>query len=65
MNRMGKICRAPRLVLLLALAVACAAPAGAQEPGDPSESQKRDIFYNDAACFLRLGPAQIARHHGR
>jgi predicted TIM-barrel fold metal-dependent hydrolase len=25
--------------------------------------QKRDIFYNNAARFLRLTPAQIARHH--
>ncbi|MEA3013832.1 MAG: uncharacterized protein QOD42_2377 [Sphingomonadales bacterium] len=28
-----------------------------------SEAQKRDIFYNNAARFLRLTPAQIARHH--
>jgi predicted TIM-barrel fold metal-dependent hydrolase len=28
-----------------------------------SESQKRDIFYNNAARFLRLTPEQIARHH--
>jgi predicted TIM-barrel fold metal-dependent hydrolase len=27
-------------------------------------SQKRDIFYNNAARFLRLTPEQIARHHG-
>lgn len=26
--------------------------------------QKRDIFYNNAARFLRLSPADIARHHG-
>jgi len=26
--------------------------------------QKRDIFYNNAARFLRLGPEEIARHHG-
>ena len=25
--------------------------------------QKRDIFYNNAARFLRLSPAEIARHH--
>lgn len=25
--------------------------------------QKRDIFYNNAARFLRLTPAEIARHH--
>lgn len=30
-----------------------------------SEAQKRDIFYNNAARFLRLSPEQIARHHGR
>ncbi|SMG39631.1 hypothetical protein SAMN05661096_02652 [Marivirga sericea] len=29
-----------------------------------SESQKRDIFYNNAARFLRLSEAEIARHHG-
>lgn len=28
-----------------------------------SAAQKRDIFYNNAARFLRLTPAQIARHH--
>lgn len=27
--------------------------------------QKRDIFYNNAARFLRLSPAQIAQHHGK
>ena len=30
-----------------------------------SEAQKRDILYNNAARFLRLGDAEIARHHGR
>jgi predicted TIM-barrel fold metal-dependent hydrolase len=30
-----------------------------------SESQKRDILYNNAARFLRLTDAEIARHHGR
>ena len=30
-----------------------------------SEMQKRDIFYNNAARFLRLSDAQIAEHHGR
>ena len=29
-----------------------------------SAEQKRDIFYNNAARFLRLGAADIARHHG-
>ena len=27
--------------------------------------QRADIFYNNAARFLRLPPEQIARHHGR
>lgn len=27
--------------------------------------QKRDVFYNNAARFLRLSPAEIARDHGR
>jgi hypothetical protein len=30
-----------------------------------SAGQRRDIFYNNAARFLRLTPAEIARHHGR
>lgn len=29
------------------------------------EEQKRDIFYNNAARFLRLSEEEIARHHGR
>lgn len=29
-----------------------------------SEQQKRDIFYNNAARFLRLTPEEIERHHG-
>lgn len=28
-----------------------------------SEAQKRDIFYNNAARFLRLSSAVVARHH--
>ena len=28
-----------------------------------TEQQKRDILYNNAARFLRLTPAEIARHH--
>jgi hypothetical protein len=28
-----------------------------------TRAQKRDIFYNNAARFLRLSPAEIARHH--
>jgi hypothetical protein len=27
--------------------------------------QKRDILYDNAARFLRLDEAEIARHHGR
>lgn len=30
-----------------------------------SEDQKRDIFYNNAARFLRLSDEEIARDHGR
>ena len=30
-----------------------------------SEEQKRDIFYNNAARFLRLSEQEIDRHHGR
>lgn len=30
-----------------------------------TEEQKRDIFYNNAARFLRLSEEEIARHHGR
>jgi predicted TIM-barrel fold metal-dependent hydrolase len=30
-----------------------------------SEEQKRDIFYNNAARFLRLSEEEVARHHGR
>ncbi len=30
-----------------------------------SEEQKRDIFYNNAARFLRLSEEEIARHHER
>jgi uncharacterized protein len=30
-----------------------------------NEGQKRDILYNNAARFLRLSEAEIARHHGR
>ena len=30
-----------------------------------SPSQKRAIFYDNAARFLRLSPEEIARHHGR
>jgi predicted TIM-barrel fold metal-dependent hydrolase len=30
-----------------------------------SEAQKRDIFYNNAARFLRLPEADVAKHHRR
>jgi hypothetical protein len=30
-----------------------------------SAEQKRDIFYNNAARFLRLSQEEIAKHHGR
>jgi predicted TIM-barrel fold metal-dependent hydrolase len=30
-----------------------------------SEKQKRDIFYNNAAHFLRLSSEEISKHHGR
>jgi predicted TIM-barrel fold metal-dependent hydrolase len=26
--------------------------------------QRRAIFYNNAARFLRLSPEEVARHHG-
>jgi predicted TIM-barrel fold metal-dependent hydrolase len=30
-----------------------------------TEKQKRDIFYNNAARFLRFSKEEIARHHGK
>ena len=30
-----------------------------------TETQKRDILYNNAARFLRLSEDEVARHHGR
>ena len=30
-----------------------------------NEDQKRDIFYNNAARFLRLSEEEIAKHHGK
>jgi predicted TIM-barrel fold metal-dependent hydrolase len=30
-----------------------------------SDQQKRDVLYNNAARFLRLSDAEVARHHGR
>jgi predicted TIM-barrel fold metal-dependent hydrolase len=30
-----------------------------------SETQKRDILYNNAARFLRISDDEVARHHGR
>jgi uncharacterized protein len=36
-----------------------------ESAGFLSEEEKRDIFYNNAARFLRLSEEEIARHHGR
>lgn len=36
-----------------------------QEAPFLNEEQKRDILYNNAARFLRLREAEIAKHHGR
>lgn len=36
-----------------------------QEAPFLSEDQKRDIFYNNGARFLKLSEQEIARHHGR
>jgi uncharacterized protein len=36
-----------------------------ESAGFLTEQQKRDIFYNNAARFLKLSPEDIARHHGR
>ena len=36
-----------------------------QEAPFLTESQKRDILYNNAARFLRLSDDEIARHHGK
>jgi hypothetical protein len=30
-----------------------------------TNEQRRDIFYNNAARFLRLSDQEIAKHHGR
>ncbi len=30
-----------------------------------TDEQKRDIFYNNAARFLRFSDEEIAKHHGR
>ncbi len=38
--------------------------AAIEEADYLSEEQKRDILYNNAARFLRLSEAEIARHHG-
>lgn len=39
--------------------------AGVEEAPFLSPGQKRDIFYNNAAVFLRLDKKTIDRHHGR
>lgn len=36
---------------------------GIETAGFLTAEQKRDIFYNNAARFLRLSPAEIAQHH--
>ncbi len=36
-----------------------------ESAGFLTAQQKRDIFYNNAARFLKLSPEEIARHHGR
>ena len=38
---------------------------GIQSAAFLTAAQKRDIFYNNAARFLRLSTAEIARHHGQ
>ena len=39
--------------------------AGVEDADFLSFGQKRDIFYNNAATFLRLDQATIDRHHGK
>ena len=41
------------------------ASINAVEVADISKTQKRDIFYNNAARFFRFDDEMIARHHGR
>ncbi len=41
------------------------ATIAAVETADLDKAQKRDIFYNNAARFLRFDEETIARHHGR
>lgn len=42
-----------------------AAVRSLQDAPSLTAQQKRDIFYNNAARFLRLTEADIARHHGK
>ncbi|HET7109726.1 MAG TPA: amidohydrolase family protein [Gemmatimonadales bacterium] len=42
-----------------------AAALSIQEAPFLTSAQKRDIFYNNAARFLRLTPEEIARHHDK
>lgn len=42
-----------------------AAIGGIETAAFLSPQQKRDIFYNNAARFLRLSPAEMSRHHRR
>lgn len=37
--------------------------ATVEEAAFPNERQKRDIFYSNAARFLRLSEREIAWHH--
>ena len=42
-----------------------AAIEGIESAAFLSPQQKRDIFYNNAARFLRLSPKDMSRHHIR
>jgi len=53
------------VVLLCLLAASRAAVRSIEEAPFLTLEQKRDIFYNNAARFLRLSPKEIARHHAR
>ncbi|HEX9933504.1 MAG TPA: hypothetical protein VGB08_11735 [Allosphingosinicella sp.] len=56
----------PRLEPYRALTEELDIPVGIHMgPGEPAQpyGQQRNIFYNNAARFLRLSPAEISRHH--
>jgi predicted TIM-barrel fold metal-dependent hydrolase len=42
-----------------------AAVQGIEDATYLTPAQKRGIYYDNAARFLRLTPEQVARHHGR